>query len=57
MCCANQDQKEITKFKPYTGWGEAKPIQASSLRFALKKKPFPLLPCCYFSTQMFLELV
>jgi len=22
-----EDQKEITKFKPYTGWGEAKPIQ------------------------------
>jgi len=22
-----EDQKEISKFKPYTGWGEAKPIQ------------------------------
>jgi len=22
-----EDQKEITKFKPYTGWGEAQPIQ------------------------------
>ena len=36
---ADQDQKEITKFKPYTGWGEAQPIEANCIRFPLKKEP------------------
>ena len=27
--CADQDEQEVAKFKPHTGWGEAQPIQAS----------------------------
>ena len=39
---ADQDQKEITKFKPYTGWGEPQPIEANCTRFPLKKRFFVL---------------